>query len=110
MVAPTNGVAVVGAVTFSDNDDEISRTWKMVEEKVLQMAGGDRSKIKQGLGIESVLIYLDDAQTKEAKASEKYSTIKNVFNRTLQCIQTVGGIVADGASYVGHTKSPALLL
>ena len=103
MVAPVSGV-VVGAVAFSESDDEISRTWKLVEERVIQMAGGDRSKIKQGLRIENVLDYLDEAQAKDAKASAKYSTVKNIFNRTLQCIQTVGGIVADGASYVGGPK------
>lgn len=90
-----------GAVAFGANvDEDIARTWKQVEDRVIQMAGGDRSKLKQGLGIEKVLQYLDDAQAKEAKSSEKYGTVKNIFNRTLQCIQTVGGIVADGASYV----------
>lgn len=89
------------AVAFGASvDEDIARTWKQVEDRVIQMAGGDRSKIKQGLGIEKVLEYLDDAQAKEVATSEKYGTVKNIFNRTLQCIQTVGGIVADGASYV----------
>ncbi|CAM1511878.1 Fc.00g093910.m01.CDS01 [Cosmosporella sp. VM-42] len=92
-----------GAVTsaaFVGVDNEIAQTWKQVEERVIQMAGGDLSKINPGLGIESVLRHLDDAAAKDKKASEKYGTIKTIFNRTLQCIQTVGGIVADGASYV----------
>ncbi|KAK7413792.1 hypothetical protein QQX98_007359 [Neonectria punicea] len=84
---------------FGANVDEaIQRTWQQVEDRVLQMAGGDRSKIKQ-LNIENVLQYLDQAQSSDKKSAEKYGVVRNIFNRTLQCIQTVGGIVADGASY-----------
>ncbi|RKK77751.1 hypothetical protein BFJ69_g6040 [Fusarium oxysporum] len=64
------------------------------------VAGGDSSKIKSNLDIDSVLQHLEQSQFKDKKGSEKYGTVKNIFNRTLQCIQTVGGIVADGASYV----------
>ncbi|KAF5005699.1 hypothetical protein FDECE_7860 [Fusarium decemcellulare] len=100
MAASASGLEVK-AVTFGAHvDDEITRTWKEVELRVVQMAGGDPSKIKQGLGMNDVLQYLDQAQSKDKKAAEKYGTIKNIFSRTLQCIQTVGGIVADGASYV----------
>ncbi|CCT70647.1 uncharacterized protein FFUJ_06636 [Fusarium fujikuroi IMI 58289] len=81
-------------------DDEVSQIWKQVEIRVVQMAGGDSSKIKPNLDINSVLQHLDQSQSRDKKASEKYGTVKNIFNRTLQCIQTVGGIVADGASYV----------
>jgi ethanolamine utilization microcompartment shell protein EutL len=81
-------------------DDEITQIWKDVEARVVQMAGGDPSKVKQGLDIDAVLQQLDEAQSKDKKASEKYSTVKNIFSRTLQCIQTVGGIVANGASNV----------
>ncbi|KAH7150316.1 hypothetical protein B0J13DRAFT_286660 [Dactylonectria estremocensis] len=90
----TQGRAIFGA----SSDEEINRTWKEVEDRVVQMAGGDRSKIRQ-LRIENVLEYLDKAQSSDKKAAEKYGTVRNIFNRTLQCIQTVGGIVADGASY-----------
>ena len=76
-------------------DEEITQIWKDIEARVAQMAGGDPSKIKQGLDIDGVLQYLDEAQSKDRKASEKYSTVKNVFSRTLQCIQTVGGIVYE---------------
>ncbi|KAF7559874.1 hypothetical protein G7046_g4295 [Stylonectria norvegica] len=100
MVALADAVAVEAPVFGADNDDEITKTWEQVEKRVIQMAGGDKSKIKQGLGIESVLSYLDQAQATDKKAAEKYGTIRNAFNRTLQCVQTVGGIVADGASQV----------
>ncbi|CEI60087.1 unnamed protein product [Fusarium venenatum] len=91
----------VKAVAFGANvDEEVTRIWKDVEGRVVQMAGGDPAKIKQGLGINDVLQYLNEDQVKDKQVSEKYGTVKNIFNRTLQCIQTVGGIVADGASYV----------
>ncbi|KAM0371267.1 hypothetical protein ACHAPK_005487 [Fusarium culmorum] len=100
MEASASGLDVK-AVAFGANvDEEIARIWKDVEVRVVQMAGGNPAKIKQGLGINDVLQYLNDAQVKDKQVSEKYGTIKNIFNRTLQCIQTVGGIVADGASYV----------
>ncbi|KPM40826.1 hypothetical protein AK830_g5696 [Neonectria ditissima] len=79
-------------------DQSIRQTWQQVEERVVQMAGGDRSKIKQ-LNIDNVLQCLDQAQASDKKSAEKYGVVRNIFNRTLQCIQTVGGIVADGASY-----------
>ncbi|KAF4453134.1 hypothetical protein F53441_4131 [Fusarium austroafricanum] len=89
------------AVAFGANvDEEVARIWKEVEARVVQMAGGDPSKIKKNLDMNDVLGYLDQAQSKDKKSAEKYGTVKNIFNRTLQCIQTVGGIVADGASYV----------
>ncbi|KAF5548643.1 neutral amino acid permease [Fusarium mexicanum] len=93
--------SLVSTGVFGKNvDDEVSQIWKQVETRVVQMAGGDSSKIKPNLDINSVLQHLDQSQAKDKKASEKYGTVKNIFNRTLQCIQTVGGIVADGASYV----------
>ncbi|KAL6918473.1 hypothetical protein FSST1_009968 [Fusarium sambucinum] len=100
MNASANGLDIK-AVAFGGNvDEEVTRIWKDVEDRVVQMAGGDPAKIKQGLGINDVLQYLNEAQVKDKQVSEKYGTVKNIFNRTLQCIQTVGGIVADGASYV----------
>lgn len=64
------------------------------------MAGGDRAMIKPGLSIDEVLYCLDDAQADDKKAAGKYGAVKKIFNQTLQCIQTIGGIVADGASQV----------
>ncbi|KAJ8123794.1 hypothetical protein ONZ43_g335 [Nemania bipapillata] len=91
---------VLGRSPFAANNDEISQAWKQVEERVLQMAGGDRAKVKLGLGIDDVLQYLDNAQADDRKAAEKYGAVKKIFNRTLQCIQTVGGIVADACQHL----------
>ncbi|KAH7199352.1 hypothetical protein DER44DRAFT_887495 [Fusarium oxysporum] len=84
------------ALTMSAGGLEVNT----VEIRVVQMAGGDCSKIKPDLDINSVLQHLDQSQSKDKKASEKYGPVKKIFNRMFQCIQTIGGIVADGASYV----------
>ena len=92
---------------FSTNEnDEIARAWKVVQDRVLLMADGDHTKIKRELNIDDVLGYLDQAQTADKKSSEASATIKKVFSRTLQFIETVGGILADGVSNVSLNVSP----
>lgn len=76
--------SLVSTGVFGTNvDDEVSQIWKQVEIRVVQMAGGDSSKIKSNLDIHSVLQHLEQSQSKDKKASEKYGTVKNIFNRTL---------------------------
>ncbi|KAK7441300.1 hypothetical protein Landi51_10221 [Colletotrichum acutatum] len=63
------------------------------------MAGGDPSKIDKQLDIDGVMQYLEQTQAADQKAADKHGTVKKAFNRTLNCISKVGGIIADGASY-----------
>ncbi|KAI7763375.1 hypothetical protein LZL87_010440 [Fusarium oxysporum] len=100
MTASASGLEVKPVAFGANVDQEVSQIWKEVEARVVQMAGGDASEFKKDLAMNDVLRYLDQAQSEDKKASEKYGTVKNVFNQTLQCIQTVGGIIADRASYV----------
>ncbi|KAK6957134.1 hypothetical protein Daesc_002419 [Daldinia eschscholtzii] len=79
---------------------EIEAIWKDVYNKVVELAGGDPRRVQRTLDINSVLRYVDDVQASSKKKSEKYGTFKTIVNKTLQCINTVGGIVADGASTV----------
>jgi hypothetical protein len=83
-------------------ETEISQAWKQVELRVIQMAGGDASKIQPGLDIDAVLAQLGQAQAKDKKSVEKYATIQTIFKRTLQCIETVGGIVTTHVSAVSE--------
>lgn len=76
---------------------EIVEIWSQVQARVVQLAGGDSSKIQADLTIEGVLAFLDKAQDASAK---KDSSIRDGFEKTLQFIDTVGGIVAGGASEV----------
>ncbi|KAI0169269.1 hypothetical protein GGR52DRAFT_514396 [Hypoxylon sp. FL1284] len=79
---------------------EIDAIWKEVNSKVVELAGGDPRKVQTALDINAVLKYVDNVQSSDKKKSEKFGTFKSIVNRTLQCINTVGGIVADGASTV----------
>ncbi|KAL6237695.1 hypothetical protein BDW75DRAFT_71713 [Aspergillus navahoensis] len=76
---------------------EIVEIWAQVQARVVQLAGGDSSKIQTNLSIEDVLFCLDKAQD---LSSKKDSSIRSAFERTLQFIDTVSGIIAGGASEV----------
>ncbi|CAH0021655.1 unnamed protein product [Clonostachys rhizophaga] len=88
------------AAIDSEISREIGQVWKQVESRVLQMAGGDESMLEKDLTIESVISSLNQTQASNKKEAEKYGQVRNVFQRTLQCIQTVGGIVTTGVSTV----------
>lgn len=79
---------------------ELADIWAQVQVRVLELAGGDKAKVQQQLGINGVLSQLDQAQKSDKESSAKYPTIKNTFNRTLQLLQTVGSIAAGAASQV----------
>jgi hypothetical protein len=76
---------------------EIVEIWSQVQARVIQLAGGDPSKIKKDLTIEGVLVYLDKAQDQSAP---KDSSIRGAFEKTLRFIDTVGGVIAVGVSEV----------
>lgn len=97
---------MMAASTTEPDDGErsdIDLIWKQVQERVVKLAGGDPGKVQKHLGIDGVLAFIDQAQAAQTKKSEKYSWFKVAVGRTLQCIQTVGGIVASAASPVGDT-------
>ncbi|KAL5043534.1 hypothetical protein BDW71DRAFT_210204 [Aspergillus fruticulosus] len=76
---------------------EIVEIWAQVQARVVQLAGGDSSKIQADLSVTDVLSYLDKAQD---ISSKKDSSVRSTFEKTLQFIDTVGGVVAGGASEV----------
>ncbi|KAI0015185.1 hypothetical protein F4780DRAFT_107735 [Xylariomycetidae sp. FL0641] len=79
---------------------EIESIWREINAKVVELAGGDPSKVQKTLDINSVLRYIDDVQQSDKKESERFGTFKHIVTRTLQCISTVGGIVTQGAATV----------
>ncbi|KAI1322872.1 hypothetical protein F5Y16DRAFT_385424 [Xylariaceae sp. FL0255] len=103
---PTGGSLTVmspdgGAVRIDPADQkEIDAIWNDVRAKVVELAGGDPKKVNLNLSINDVLKYIDDTQKADDKKSAKYGTFKSIVGKTLQCIQTVGGIVASGVSNV----------
>ena len=64
------------------------------------MANKDPSKVQKGLDIEGLLLHLDKAQEADKQGSETARKVKAVFSGTLACIQTIGEVVAEVASYV----------
>lgn len=82
------------------DSSEIDLIWKQVQERVIRLAGDDPTKLRKNLNAEDVLALVDRAQAAQKTKSEKYGWFKSAVSRTLQCIQTVGGIVANAASQV----------
>jgi hypothetical protein len=96
---PAVSVTVGEAVFRAAQDDEINQIWKQVEERVLRMSGSvEGSSFKNDMSLEEVMALVKKTQAADREASE--SNLLKVFNQTLNCIQTVGGVVADGVSYV----------
>lgn len=90
----------ISALVESPVQREIEAIWLQVQSKVVELAGGDTTKLQMQLGIDEVLQFVEDAQDASAKKSDKYKKFRYALNRTLRCIQTVGGIIVNGVSKV----------
>ncbi|KAF9880552.1 neutral amino acid permease [Colletotrichum karsti] len=96
--AKASGIVTVVAEPVDPENDEITSIWQEVQVMVVRMAGGDPSKIDKQLDIDGVMRHLEQVQASDQKAAEKHGQVKKAFNRTLQFISKVGGMIADGAS------------
>ena len=85
----------------SAEQKELEAILKQIQEKVIQLAGGNPKDVDTTLTAEGVMKRLESAKKAEDTKSEKYATLKKTVDRTLQCIQTVGGFAASAASNVG---------
>jgi hypothetical protein len=108
VVAPTPAAPAGSSSSDAAERREIDAIWKQVQERVISLAGGDLRNVQKSLDINGVLLFIEQVETKEKKKSEKFGPFKNAVNKTLQCIQTVGGIVAGGVSQV--RRVPAISL
>ncbi|RYP58600.1 hypothetical protein DL769_008887 [Monosporascus sp. CRB-8-3] len=85
----------------SPEQREIEAIWRQVHEKVVELAGSDPTfQIQKTLDIDGVLRRLDSLQEAGNKQPDKFGWLKHAVRRTLQCIQTIGGMVVDGVSQV----------
>ncbi|KAH7176995.1 hypothetical protein EDB81DRAFT_51645 [Dactylonectria macrodidyma] len=82
----------------SAQQKELDLIWEQVQAKVIELAGGDPKKIRRHLGISNVIEQIDSYNDK--KNPESTSRLKSAVDKTLQCIQTIGGIVTQGVSAV----------
>lgn len=80
--------------------EALDKTWKRVEERVQLLAGKEDMEIEANLQIKDVMDRLETAQKTDEKSKEKHEWVRRQFSRTLECIQTLGGIVSSGASNV----------
>lgn len=76
----------------SPEQKEMNAIWQKVEDKVVELTGG---KV-QRMDVDGVLKRLDSFLS--SKKPNTFQWFKTAVARTLQCIQTVGGIVAAGVS------------
>ncbi|KAL6412441.1 putative neutral amino acid permease protein [Ilyonectria robusta] len=81
----------------SAQQKELDLIWEQVQARVIELAGGDPKKIRH-LGIGNVIEQIDSYNDK--KKPESSSRLKSAVDKTLQCIQTIGGIVTQGVSTV----------
>lgn len=81
-------------------EEDIAQIWNQVEDRVLRMANGDRSQLKEGLDIEGILHHLESTQASDQRASDASKKVRDVINGILSSIQTVGEVVANVSSSV----------
>jgi hypothetical protein len=81
----------------SSSEAEIKALWLEVQQKVIQLAGGDATKI-QPQSIASVLNMLEAVNKSGKRGRDLW--YKSAFDKALRCIQTIGGIVAKNVSTV----------
>lgn len=80
------------------HDPELEEMWKEAEFECRKSIG---SQWQASLSVEDILKKLEDSKTKdEAYAHTKRGKAKEILQTTLVCINTLGGIAAQGASMV----------
>ncbi|CAG7957071.1 unnamed protein product [Penicillium nalgiovense] len=102
--APMDGLdsTVSGGVPLgldATGNEELTKIWLQVQEKVSQLARNEGKEVNKGLDVDDVIANLDASQEKKEDSPTRQA-VKTAFGRTMGLIKTVGGIVADGASAV----------
>ncbi|CAG7952838.1 unnamed protein product [Penicillium salamii] len=78
---------------------EIQQIWADIQEKVASLAKRNGGSVNTGMQISDVMGTLESTEHPNVEPGKK-DAVKKVFGNTLKVIQTVGGLVADGASQV----------
>ncbi|KAJ4117542.1 hypothetical protein NW768_010905 [Fusarium equiseti] len=82
--------------TIATSDEESQRP---EQTKRLEILAFENSwEIKPQLDIPDVLQLLGEVDIRDQAAHNRHSKIKDRFNKTLQCVSSVGGLAASGAS------------
>lgn len=85
---------------------EITAIWTEVQSRVERLAQESGNEVNPDPSVEGILANLDAAQNPRKKKSQASERVKKTFDRTLNVIKNVGGIVANGASHVSLSDNP----
>lgn len=84
-----------------NQDPDLEEMWLEAERESRKLIGFKDGEQPPKLTVEDVLNKLDEFKTKdETDASTKLGKAKEIYKKTLVCIDSLGSIVAQGASVV----------
>jgi hypothetical protein len=87
-------------------NEQLAEAWKDMGERMHQLAKmSNGNDYDENLSPDDVMANLNAVPTAREKKSEKWGRIRQTFSNTLEVISTVGGMVADAASYVSPMVS-----
>lgn len=87
---------------------DIEQMWREALVEFHKLSGHDPKKFSE-LSIGDVIGKINQQKELDDKRAAKYGKAKEVLNKTLTCIQTLGSLVAQGASMVCRSSSLAIL-
>ena len=87
------------AVAVTAEDYDLQRAWQDVLQSFAKQAKIEL-RPDRVLAPEDVIAQLKSKRDKEEADGSKYAVVKDVLGKSLACIQTLGGIAAQGASMV----------
>ena len=90
--------------TNEDSPDAIRHAWEEVQKRLEMLAMENSWEIKTHLNIPDILQLLGEVDRRDQAAHNRHSEIKDRFDRTLQCVSTVGGLAASVASEVSRSQ------
>lgn len=90
-------------------DAELAKVWKVMGQKMQQLANRSKTGYDENLSPEDVITNLNAVQAAAKEKEEKWGRIRQIFNTTLDAVSKVGGVVASAASNVSlidvsHTR------
>ncbi|PGH12190.1 hypothetical protein AJ80_06810 [Polytolypa hystricis UAMH7299] len=81
------------------DEEDLDQMWKEALVEFHKLSGRDPKKFTH-LKVEDVLGKINQKKESDEKKSAKYAKAKDILGKTLTCIQTLGGLAAQGASMV----------
>lgn len=83
----------------TNSDEDLDLMWKEALEEFHKLSGRDPKDFVD-LKAKDVIGKINEQKEKDKKHREKYGKATDAVNKTLICIQNLGGIAVQGASMV----------